>query len=492
MERIEKVMLINPSTSVERESIKRLVTPLGLLYVGEVLRQGGYEVSVLDSTCEGYYNVVRHDDYDTYGLSNESIRQRIEKESPGAVGIACSFSYQDQRVYDLCGLVKSVDKDILTMVGGIHPSLLPEKMLKECEGLDFIIMKEGEYRALELLDSINNRRDYRNQDGIAFRENEGVKINPVKSFVKNLDNIPHPARDLININDYIKINKQANPFSKSERAERIFTSRGCPFDCCFCAGSSFWGGIRLRSIDNVVEELKILKDDYDIREIQFSDDNMTVNKKRMMGLLKRMKEEFDFNWCTHSGVLISTLDDDMLKAMSESGCYQLSVSPESGSQRVVNDIIHKPIDLKKVKPVIDNAHKYGISMHSNFVVGLPGETKEEMMRTFDFAKEVGFDSAAFFIAVPYPGTELYNICKSRGWLKENASTADFKHSNIVIGKHEKEYVMPGEELVKLTDEKTREFNEWSRKRNPEAWNRKYKSFLCSHAELSDKIDGRVV
>lgn len=493
MEYVKKVLLLNPNSTVEKDCIRRLVTPLGLLYIGAVLEEGGHEVSILDSPCEGYDNVEVHGDYVTYGLSDYQIKERIKKEDPDAVGVACSFSFDEKKVYDMCKLIKSVNENIIVFVGGIHPSLFPKKTLLECKEIDFVVMKEGEYRTLKFFNAINSKKNYEEQDGIAFRKNGKVRTNPPTSFIKNIDELPHPARHLIDMEKYIRIGRPPNPFSRKERVERIFTSRGCPFNCCFCAGSRYWGNIRMRSVDNVIEEMRILKNEYNIQEIQFSDDNMTVNKKRVIDLFKRMKEEFDFAWCTPSGVLMSTLDEEMIKAMAESGCYQLTLSPESGSQRVLDEIIHgKPINLKTVKPIVALCHKYGIDTHSNFIVGLPGETREELMQTFDFAKEVGFDSAAFFIAVPYAGTELYETCKARGWLKEDTTTADFKHANIVIGKHEKEYVMSGEELEKLVDAKTKEFNEWSKKRNPDKWNKKFNLFLKRHKDEANKITGRVV
>ena len=201
-------------------------------------------------------------------------------------------------------------------------------------------------------------------------------------------------------------------------------------------------------------------------------------------------KRFNFHWC--AGILVSNLDAEMLRKMSDCGCYQLTISIESGSERVLKKIIHKPVDLKKIETIVDSAHKYNIRIHADNIVGLPGETKEEIMSTFEFNREVGADSAAFFIAAAYLGSDLYENCKKRGWLKEDSSKMDFKNPGIYIKETDKEFIMPPEELVELVERKTREHNEWSKKRNPELWPEKYKVFLKKHKDEEDKLMGRVV
>ena len=490
---IKKVLLLTPSFTVDKTSIRRLVNPINFLYIGAVLEQNGYEVVIVDSPCEGYDNISEEGEYVTYGLSPEQLKERINFEKPDVIGVACSFSFNEEKVNKLCTLIKSLDTNIITIVGGIHPSFFPKEMMEECSDIDFIVLNEGEYRALNLLNALKNGKSYDEIEGIAFRKNNEIKINPAKGFIQDLDKIPFPARHLVNMEKYFEIGMHANPFVRNRRVARVLTSRGCPFNCCFCPGTSYWGRFRPRSVENIIEEMRILKEKYHAGELHFLDDNLTLDRKRAMELFKRMKEEkFGFKWCTPGGIMMKTLDEELIKAMAESGCYQLTFSPETGSQRVLDQIIHKHFDLKIVKPLVEICHKHDIDVHSNFIVGLPGETREELMMTFNFAKEVDFDSVAFFIAVPVVGTELYNICKTRGWLKNTSRTADFKHANIFIGEHEKEFVMPREELEKLVETKTREFNEWSKQKDPERWNRKFKIYNETKKDLSDKIMGRVV
>lgn len=493
MPTIRKVLLINPASTVEQGCIRRLVTPLGLLYVAAALEQADFTVTVLDSPCAGYEQTVSDSDYLTYGLTADQLRQAIVRQQPDAVGIACSFSYQEQRVLELCQLAKSVNPDIVTFTGGIHPSFLAEKMLRDCPALDYIIMREGEERTVRLLQALNQFGLPGDMDGVAYRQSGAIVVQPATTIIRDIDSIPFPARHLVDMEKYIAVNKQANPFPRRARVERIEASRGCPCNCYFCAGSHYWGNFRMRSVDNIIAELAQLKDRHRIEEIHFSDDNMTADRGRALALFRRMKE-FGFSWCTPSGVMLATLNEELVRAMAESGCYQVTLSPESGSQRVLDEIIRKPLDLRLVKPVVELLHRHGIDVHANFIVGNPGETRAELLRTFAFARESGFNSAAFFLAVPYPGTPLYEQCRQRGWLTDDYATADFKHVNIKIGERDREFIMPGDELVRLVDNETREFNEWSKARDPEAWRRKYELFLTSHQSDDDtgKIMGRVV
>lgn len=488
--KIKKVLLINPRSTISQGSIRRLPTPLGLMYLACVLEEKGYSVSIMDALCEGYENVVLSEGYQTYGLSDKSMIRRIHEESPDFVGITCNFSNHESEVRNTARLVKSVDRSIITCAGGLHPSCFAKEMLDGCADLDFIILREGERRLCVLVDAINKEACLNDIEGLALRDGDNVIVNEALTFIDDLDALPFPARHLIDMEKYIDIGLFSNPFPKRERMAQVLTSRGCPYNCFFCATKPYWGGkFRKRSADNILSEIRLLKEQYQIEEIQFRDDNIFVDRKRSISLLEGMKE-FDMCWC--AGIMIKNLDEPMIKLMAESGCYKLTISIESGSPRVLRDVINKPIDLDSVKTTIDAAHKYGIYIHADNVIGMPGETRHEMEQTFEFNKMVGCDSAAFFIAAPYVGSPLYELCKERGWLDEASHKMDFKKPGIHIKPTDKEYVMPEAEMVELVERKTKEHNEWSKKQNPELWESKFSLFLKKHGKEKDKLMGRVV
>ena len=492
MKKIKKVVLFKPHNEIPRGSLKRLLTPLGLLYIAAVLEKEDYDVSIIDSQCEGYdteQNVG--EDYIRYGLTDEQIIERIKKENPDFVGVNCPFSEQMHIIFNVCKLIKKAKPDVFLALGGIHPSFFPKQTLEKCPEADFIILGEGEYRLRDLLNAINNNTDYTNQDGIAFRKDRKIFVNEAKYMINNLDELPFPARHLVDMEKYISVNIGLSPYPRKDRVEQILTSRGCPFHCRFCSSGAFWKhNFRQRSVDNVIEEMKLLKEKYKIEEIQFTDDNMSINREFVKDLCQKMKK-FNFVWCTPTGIMMKTLDEEIIKLMAESGCYQLTFAIESANQRVLDSIIHKPLDLKIVKPLVDAAHKYGIGIHTNNIISMPGERKEEMLRTFEFNREIGADSAAFFLPMPLPGSDLYKQCQERGWLDETEEKIDFKHVAVHIKKTDPEYVMSKKELEELVDRKTREHNEWSKKNNPKAWEEKFSHFLKKHPELREEIMGRV-
>jgi len=489
MKKIKKVLLINPAVTVSKGSIRRMPTPLGLLYIAGSLEKNSYTVSILDSACEGYENVTFRQSEEIYGLTDEVLRQRIAEEMPDFVGVTCGFSRQEEETFRTCRIVKSVFPNVFICVGGIHPYFFSKKILRECPEISFIIQKEGEYRLVSLIDAINEERNFGNIDGIAYRKYGEICINPAQSVIKDIDALPFPARHLVNMEKYIDIGLFGNPFPKAERVDQILTSRGCPYHCDFCATKPYWGNFRRRSAENVFTEILEVKQNYNIQEIQFRDDNLTVDKKNTFELFEKMKS-LDLVWC--SGVMIKGLDEEMIEAMANSGCYKLTISPESGSERVLRELINKPLRMESIKPVVDLAHKYNISIHSDFIVGYPGETKNEIFRTFEFAKEIETDSASFFLASAYPGSALFERCQRKGWVKEDSYKTDFKNAGIHISPSDPEYVMSAKALVELVDRKTREHNEWYKSRKPKRWNEKYKMFLKKHQNESDKILGRVV
>lgn len=488
----QKVMLVNPSNTMPKDSVRRLASPLGLLYIGASLRDAGFDIDILDSTCEGYYNTRTGSDpeYLTYGLSDEDFCQRIRDFSPDIVGISSLFSAHQHNAIHHCDLVKSVDKNIIIVLGGIHPSLFPNESIRN-DSVDYVIIGEGEYRLLKLIEALNAGENVFGFDGIAYKRNNEIIINPMTERIGDIDSIPLPGRDLINMETYIVIGVPYAPFPRKERVAQVMTSRGCPFNCIFCSTVNYWGrDFRMRSVDNIMKEIDMLVNKYGIEEIQFPDDNMTIKKEEVKELFRRMKK-YDLSWCTPHGLMIQTLDEEMIKLMAESGAYQLTFAVESGSKRVLKDIIHKPVPPKtEVKKLIDVCHDYDIQVHGMFVVGFPGETEEEVLMSLNYPFDVGFDSASFFIANPVPGSELYAQCKEKGYLAAEPKM-DFKSAEIDIPKNSADYVMSKEKLVKLVDDKTRKFNEFSKSKHPERWDTKFRQFLNKHGDKADLILGRV-
>ncbi len=431
---VKKVLFIS-SHKVSFRGYKEDLTPvLGLAYIAAVLEQEGYQVKILDVAAEDFHHVeVLQGEIIRIGIGYEEIEKRIRSFAPDAVGVSCLISNQSAEMVRLCELVKSIDKDILTIVGGEHPSALPEDALKN-ESIDFVVIGEGEYTTRDLLNHVVKGTDYSSLDGFAYRDGDRIVVNPKTTFIENLDMLPLPARHLLPMDTYFKINLPQTGTSWKSPNTSIMTSRGCSARCIFCATSKFWGNRhRVRSVDKVLDEMELLVKTYGIKELQFIDDNLTLEKERAMQIFQGMIDrKLNLVWNTPQGIALWSVDDEVLKKMKESGCYEITFAVESGDERVLKEIIRKPVRLETIEPLVKSARKLGFITKGYFVVGLPGETLQDMEKTFAFARALAFDAAGIFIATPLPGTELYRLCNEKGYMKKDFSfqRATYARGNI--------------------------------------------------------------
>lgn len=420
---MKKVLLIVPPLNVRRSTIKRCCTPLGLAYIAGVLEEKGVDVQILDAHVEGYDNEQDiGNDYVKQGLSDNQIIKRIEDFNPDYVGVTCTFTNALQNIFHICNLTKEINNNIQVAIGGIHPTNYPLSVMNECDDIDYIILGEGEYRFPKL---VNGERNF---EGLAISKTR--KIIPPIQRIENLDVLPLPARHLLQMEKYININKHISFYSKKGRVEQILTSRGCPGRCIFCTSSKFFGHkVRYRKPTSVIEEMRQLINEHGIEEFQFTDDNMTLDKKRFIELLRMMKP-LNICFSMASGVYVNSLDKEIIREMLEAGCYHIAFAVESGSKDSLRRM-KKNIDLPKVKPLVKYSQKLGIDCHGLFVLGIPHDTMKDVRQSVDFAKDCGFDSTSFFNASPLPGSELYDICISEGLLEDTSlNKIDFRSAKI--------------------------------------------------------------
>lgn len=413
-----KILLIYPRANYFKDDIKRCVQPLGLAYLAAVLLERGYDVKILDCLVEGYENIFENGEFIQVGLSDDDIKAEIYDFNPDIVGVSCVLSTQHKNATGILALAKAINEDIITLIGGSHPTYSIPQTLKHKE-VDFVFLGESERSIITLLSKLKNGEDLAGVGGVAFRDGKGnIAINRNIEYIKDLDTLPFPARNLLNMERYFEINMHHSPYAIGHRVTNILTSRGCPARCIFCTSTNFWGNCyRARSAENVILEIRSLKDEFGVDELQFTDDNITLNKKRLIKILDGIKD-LRLAWCTPNGTAVWSLDEELIEKMKESGCYQLTFAVESGNQEVLDKIIKKPLRLKKVKPLVRKAQELGILVHAFFICGLPGETISQMRDTYSFAVDVGFDSASFFVATPLVGSEMLDICVRNDYLKD--------------------------------------------------------------------------
>ncbi|MBF0540195.1 MAG: cobalamin-dependent protein [Nitrospirae bacterium] len=419
--------MIVPPYTIQRFEPKTAHIPLGLAYIAAVVEKD-YSVKILDAQLEGFYNEVKIDeDSFRYGLSFEDIERQIKSINPDVVGVSCLFDTLSQNAHKVCDITKSIDKTIITVMGGAHPSVAPEFTLKN-QNVDYVLIGEADKSFPELLKAVTNG-EIDKIDGIAFRILNNIQINPKTSFIKDLDSLPLPAWHLLKMQEYFKINQSTGSLSKLSPNMPIVTSRGCPARCIFCSIHTVWGrSFRYRSPENILNEIQYLIDTYGIKELQFEDDNLIFNKKRALEIFDGMiKRNFNIIWETPNGTAAWALDDELLEKMKKSGCYRIVLAIESGDQDVLKNIIKKPLNLDTVKPLVKKAKKIGLEVHGFFVVGFPGETLKQIKKTFTYARGLNLDLVYVFFATPRAGTELFKICQEKGYINKEI---DFASTNV--------------------------------------------------------------
>jgi len=383
--------------------------PLGLGYLASALRKKGYEVKILDCLKEG--------------LTYPGYRDAILKERPDIVGVN-SWSCSVREVKEILTVTKEIDKRIITIVGGPHPSAVPREAMDYFRDADFGFKGEAEIGLPMLVDTLFNKGKARLDSipGLIWKDNGHCNVNE-QIFCSNLDDFDYLAWDLIKPEEYSELGT-AN-FIKTAP---IITSRGCPYHCTFCSAHIISGyKIRLRSLENIINELKMLKEKHGIKRINIMDENFTFNKDHVLSFCNRVIEEgLDLEFSLPQGVRLDALDEELLLRMKKANFNpHIALGIESGSERILK-MIKKNVNKEMVKDKVVLLRRVGFRPIGYFILGLPTETKEEMYETLRFAKELKFYRAAFSPLLVLPSTEIYEDLKNA-----NQLPADYDFSSLV-------------------------------------------------------------
>ncbi|MDD5109029.1 MAG: radical SAM protein [Candidatus Omnitrophica bacterium] len=391
-----KVLLINPqSKAIEKSCIwqREMLTPvipLGLAYIAAVLEKNTIPVKVFDQVAEKW--------------NEDKLFASIVSEKPDLVGITCLSASMDT-VISLSRRIKNYNKDIKIILGNIHASIFAKQLLNA--GIaDIIVHGEGEYTMLEVVSRIERKLNFSGIGGIGYIEEGKLYNNRENYIIPDLDNLPYPAFHLFDLNKYKEI-----PLASiyGEIALVISASRGCPFDCIFCAQNKIFAKTRYRKIENVIDEMEYMHTIYNAKYFGFVDAFFPFSIEHGMEfceqLIKRGLNK-KVRWVTET--VVNLIDPQLTKKMKEAGLHMLEFGFESGSQRVL-DTFGKKINLEQGKKAVRYAKDAGILTLGLFMLGLPGETAEECEQTVKFAKELDCDFVKFNLATPYPGSRLYEL-----------------------------------------------------------------------------------
>jgi len=405
-----KILLINPPITRPIRETEPVggTPPLGLAYLAAVLEKENYEVKILDALTLGNTNITRFGEFYRAGLSKDDIKKYVENFEPNIVGITSPYHAYAQDMHDTAKIVKEVDPSIPVMVGGNHPTSAPNEVLKDAN-IDIIVKGEGEITCLDIAKHLERGENIYTVDGTVVREEDNVLRNPERALIENLDSIPFPARHLLPMNMYFDMQKKSVGYTIRKPFTTMIASRGCPQHCIFCSIHNVWGyKWRARSPTNIVDEIESLINEYNVKEIHFLDDNISLNKKGLNDICNEIiKRGIDIKWTAPNGVAIWTLDEELIEKMKESGCYRLTFGLESGNPETLR-FIGKHYDYNRAKRLIKYANKIGLWTISTFIIGFPFEPMGSIRDTINRAIDSDIDLAVYYIATPFPGTKLYD------------------------------------------------------------------------------------
>jgi radical SAM superfamily enzyme YgiQ (UPF0313 family) len=381
----------------ERNSI---IPPYSLLQLGALLVGQGRQVQLIDANGENLpweqlEKQIAQADYDLlvfrftpttlqWDLKTASVSKRVH---PNAVTAG------------ICWTLQSV----------------PLTVLEAEPCLDVYVRHEYEEVVPALAAAVAEGKDLSTVAGIAYRSGQELKVNPPAQPLKDWNSLPLPAYNLLSSLDHYAINTQhGSPFTI------IYGSKGCPFSCIYCTERNT--KLKVRSAPNILQELQYLKDHYDIKTVSFFDETFTIDRQRALAIAEGIRErKLELTW--YCNTRANLVDEPLLKAMRLSGCRGMSFGVESGSQKIL-DNAKKGITIQEAETAIKTAKKAGIKVFCSFIFGLPGENWETVNETIMFVKRNLPTGAQFNVAVPYPGTELYETAIERGWVEKDFGWAD--------------------------------------------------------------------
>ena len=420
-----KVLLINPPATHYKGSLNfEIHLPIGLMYVAAMVRDV-CNVEIFDSLVFDFE--TRKDNAIIYGAPPEEIRKVIEEKKPDVVGISVHATPQYRNAELVARIAKEVNPKIVTVFGGPDPSVRFESILKS-QYCDYCIIGDGEETFREFIINFSLPSVLEKIKGVACKRDGIVHYEP-RLFNTNLDGLPFPAFDIVDLNSYLKNKKlYRNRSQICENSVSIITSRGCPNRCVFCSVRLHMGQkYRVHSPEYVVKLLRLCVDKYGISNFHFEDDNLTWDKERFERILDLIIEEnLKIKWDTPNGVRVDSLDHNLLRKMKQSGCIHLAIAIESGNQRVLDEVIHKRLNLEYVIEIAKYCKELEISAHAFYVIGFPGETINEINDTTNLAFELYRKyniSPYIMVATPLYGTDLYEIC-IRDKLIKNEPTSE--------------------------------------------------------------------
>jgi len=380
---------------------------IGIAYIAAVLKEQGHYVKVYNADHEDSPNYanLRHlfESSTSYkailaDLAHpiwREVKDKIASFAPDIIGITMfTANYKAAKIIAM--LSKTVDPDVKIVVGGSHPTLDPEETVAQ-EEFDYVIRGEGEFSFLELVEG----RECEDITGLSWKKEGKVIHNESRPFISDLDKLPFPSRDsFLNNTNYSEMGY-------------LITGRGCPFSCAYCASPRIWQRIvRFRSVQNVIEELRYLKERFNPPVIRLVDDTFNLNRFRTREICQQIIDEgLDLKWVCEARV--DNLDEELVSLMVEAGCTRIKIGAESGSDRILK-MVNKGFTTETIHRGVAIIKKFQLPLTVYLMVGFPGETNEDLRQTIKLAEELDADYYSVSVLAPYYGTHIWEMMQESG------------------------------------------------------------------------------
>ena len=382
MQKIKKIVLLESKTAGLNVFSAAKLPRIGIVLIGTILKKMGYDIKIY---CEDFAAI----DYN-------------EIKKADLVGIS-AITPTSTRSYKIMSEIKKTNPFVPIVMGGPHPSFLPEESLQM--GADYAVRGEGEKTIIELIEALEGEKTLDEIKGLSYKSNEGFVHTPEREFMNNLDELPFPDWTLVE--NYKAINYIP-----------IQTSRGCPFNCKFCTVIKLFGRkYRYRSVDNVFNEIKYLIDIFKgtkAKRIFFYDDNFSANRARIKKLLNKIIDEKIKmpTWFSQERLDLSE-DEELVELMAKTGCKRVMAGIESVNPKTLEEY-NKSQSVEEIRSAINVFHKHGIGIHGMFVLGSENDDIDSIKKTMSFIVENKIDTVQVLILTPFPGTEIYDDLKKQG------------------------------------------------------------------------------
>ncbi len=440
-----QITLISPPQNFSKtQETAGVVPPLGLSYLAAMLDPQRHQVKIIDAVGENYRQVFPWKEHFLRGLTFDEILNAIPQDSR-IVGISNLYTFAFLIAAEIARRVKERFPDVTIVFGGAHPTIMTRQTLAHPE-VDFVVLSEGEHTFRDLVQAIENGGGWETIDGLGYKRDGEIIINPKTRFIKDLDEIPFPRRDLLPMDNYFRAREPHGSANRLHWTTMIAT-RGCPYGCTFCNTPQIWQRRwRARSPKNVVDEIESLKRTFGVTEIHFEDESLTTSKEWVMAFCRELIDRnLGIIWQTSNGVRAESIVEETLDLMIASGCTQVTIAAESGSPRILKQVIEKRLNLDAVRRAARLASRRRMRIACYFMLGLPDEHKRDVLRSILLAMRLaagGVDEVVFSVFSPLPGSRLLRRLETEGKIRVGEQFFDdlTPHGDLLVSKSYSNYI----------------------------------------------------